>query len=89
VESEPIPKVDNWPETRLDNLVLELDGRSNYVQVEDRPSLHVFTNAITIELWFKETSFYRNSGAVNSLIRKNETAGLENFFLRFRTMDGQ
>ncbi len=68
----------------VSNRVLLLDGKSAML-VKGRPSLQEFTNAITMELWFKAASFYPNDGAVNCLLRKNVTAGAENFFLRFRT----
>jgi hypothetical protein len=42
---------------------------------------------MTLELWFKAASFYKQSGAVNSLLRKNVEAGRENFFLRFRIIE--
>jgi hypothetical protein len=69
--------------------MLQLDGQSNFMRVEDGPSLSVFTNEITMELWFKAASFYPNSGAVNCLLRKNVMAGAENFFLRFRIFNGR
>ncbi len=71
------------------NRVLSLDGQSGYVQVADSESLHSFTKAITIEVLFKASSFYPSNGSVNSVIRKNVSAGEENFFLRFRTVDGK
>ncbi|UCD51558.1 MAG: alpha/beta fold hydrolase [Phycisphaerales bacterium] len=70
------------------NRVLTLDGESDFVRVPNVPALHEFTNAITMELWFKASSFYPDTGHVNSLLRKNIWSGEENFFLRFRTMDG-
>lgn len=71
------------------NRVLNLDGQASYVRVADSESLHSFTNAMTIEAWFKASSFYTSHGNVNSIIRKNVSAGGENFFLRFRIVDGQ
>jgi proline iminopeptidase len=70
------------------NRVLELDGKTSFVQVADSPALHTFTNAITIETWFKAASFDTRPNMINSLIRKNVTAGEENFLLRFRTVAG-
>jgi hypothetical protein len=43
---------------------------------------------MTLELWFKAASFYKQSGAVNSLLRKNTDAGGD-FFLRFRIVLGK
>jgi len=71
------------------NHVLMLDGKSGGVRVSDSPSLHMITNGITLEIWCKAESFYPENGAVNSLIRKNVAEGAENFFLRFRTIQGQ
>ena len=71
------------------NRALRLDGKTASMSVPDSPSMHSLTNAITLELWFKAASFYRQSGAVNSLLRKNVEAGGENFFLRFRIMMGK
>jgi C-terminal processing protease CtpA/Prc len=71
------------------NRVLSLDGKTGYVQVADSESLHSFTNAITIEVLFKASSFYPGNGNVNSILRKNLSANAENFFLRFRTVDGK
>jgi carboxyl-terminal processing protease len=71
------------------NRVLNLDGETAYVQVLDSQSLHSFTNAITIEVLLKASSFYQDNGAVNSIIRKNVLAGEENFLLRFRIYDGK
>ncbi len=71
------------------NRALNLDGQTGYVQVADSESLHSFTNAITIEVLFKALSFYPDNGNVNSIIRKNVSANAENFFLRFRTVDGK
>jgi carboxyl-terminal processing protease len=71
------------------NRVLGLDGQSGYVQVGDSESLHSFTNAITIEVLFKASSFHPDNGNVDSVVRKNVAAGEENFLLRFRTVDGK
>jgi hypothetical protein len=71
------------------NRVLRLDGRTGYMVVADSPSLHALSNAMTLELWFQASSFYKSQGAVNSLLRKNVEAGSENFFLRFRILDGK
>jgi hypothetical protein len=69
--------------------MLELDGRSASMRVPDSASLHSLTNGLTLELWFKAASFYKQSGAVNSLLRKNTEAGGENFFVRFRIVMGK
>lgn len=71
------------------NRVLSLNGETGYVQVADSPSLHSFKNAITMEAWFKASSFYPGDGTVNSLVRKNISPGAENFLLRFRTVGGE
>jgi len=71
------------------NRALSLDGEKNYVQFMDSESFHSFTNAITIEVWFNASSFYTITGNVNSIIRKNISANAENFFLRFRIIDGK
>jgi proline iminopeptidase len=70
------------------NRVLDLDGKTSFVQVADSPSLHTFTNAITIETWFKAASLDTREGMINSLLRKNVAAGGENFLLRFRAVEG-
>jgi hypothetical protein len=59
------------------------------MRVPDSPSLHSLSNGMTLEVWFKAASFYKQSGAVNSLLRKNVEAGSENFFLRFRIIVGK
>jgi hypothetical protein len=71
------------------NRVLSLDGEGDYVHVADSQSLHSFTNAITIEVWLKASSFYAEAGYINSIIRKNIEQGIENFFLRFRNVAGK
>jgi len=71
------------------NRVLSLNGETDYVRVADSESLHSFTNAVTIEVSFKASSFYPGSFNVNSIIRKNISPGAENFFLRFRIVDGK
>ena len=71
------------------NRVLSLDGKEDCVRIADSNSLHLFTNAITIEVWFKASSFYAEDGAVNSVLRKNVAANAENFFLRFRNVAGK
>jgi len=76
------------PEESAGNRVLSLDGEGDYVLVADSESLRSFSNAITIEVWFKASSFYPENGMVNSIIRKNITAQAENFFLRFRNVAG-
>jgi hypothetical protein len=77
------------PDESAVNRVLSLDGQGDYVRVADSQSLRSFTNAITIEIWFKVLSFYPDEGNVNSIIRKNITAGAENFLLRIRNIDGK
>lgn len=69
------------------NRALNLNGTSAFVQVEDTPALHRFTNRITLEVWARADAFYPDPGSVNSIIRKNIEAGAENFFLRFRNTD--
>lgn len=71
------------------NRVLVLDGKTGSVRVPDSPSLRSFTDAITIEAWFKAASFYEGQGTVNSILRKNLAANSENFFLRFRNVNGR
>ena len=55
----------------------------------DSQSLHLFTNAITIEVWFKASSFCAGDWTANSIIRKNISPSAENFSLRFRIVDGK
>ena len=76
------------PDESAVNRVLSLDGEGDYVRIADSQSLRSFSNAITIEVWFKVSSFYPDNGMVNSVIRKNITPGAENFFLRFRNVSG-
>ena len=71
----------------ITNRVLALNGSSGCMEVADSPAFHSLSNAMTIELWFKAASFPRTAGSVSCLLRKNVTAGRENFFLRFRTTD--
>ena len=71
------------------NRVLILDGKTGGMRVPDSSALHSLTNAITLEVWFKAVAFYPEDGSVNSLIRKNVAEGAENFFLRFRTIEGK
>ena len=71
------------------NRVLRLDGKTGYMAVADSASLHSLSNAMTLELRFRAASFYESNGAVNSLLRKNVKAGAENFFLRFRIINGK
>ncbi len=71
------------------NRVLSLDGKTGFVRIADSPSLHTFTNAITMEVWFKAASFPPQEGNISSLLRKNVAAGNENFLLRFRTTEGE
>jgi hypothetical protein len=70
------------------NRVLSLDGEGDYVRIADSESLRSFSDAITIEVWFKASSFYPENGMVNSIVRKNVKANAENFFLRFRNVAG-
>jgi hypothetical protein len=70
------------------NRVLSLDGQDDYVRVADSQSLRSFSNAITIEVWLKASSFAVEDGDINSIIRKNIASGAENFLLRFRNVDG-
>lgn len=71
------------------NHVLSLDGQEDYVRIANSQSLRSFSESITIEVWFKASSFYADDGTVNSIIRKNITPGFENFFLRFRNVSGR
>jgi hypothetical protein len=71
------------------NRVLNLDGKTGGMRVPDSSTLHSLTNAITLEVWFRAVAFYPENGSVNSLIRKNVAEGEENFFLRFRTIEGE
>jgi len=70
------------------NRILSLDGDGDCVRVADSQSLQSFTEAITIEVWLKASSFYADNWAISSIIRKNVAAGAENFLLRFRNIDG-
>lgn len=76
------------PNESKGNRVLSLDGQGDCMRVADSQSLQSFTDAITIEVWLKASSFYAEDGSVNSIIRKNVIPGAENFLLRFRNMDG-
>jgi len=71
------------------NHVLSLDGQEDYVRIANSQSLRSFSESITIEVWFKASSFYADGGIVNSIIRKNIEPGAENFFLRFRNFSGR
>jgi hypothetical protein len=71
------------------NRVLSLDGQEDYLRVADSQSIRSFTNAITIEVWFKASSFHVEHSFINTIIRKNIADGLENFFLRIRNVDGR
>ena len=75
------------PDESAGNRVLSLDGGGDYVLVADSQSLHSFSDAITIEVWVKASS-YAEYGDINSIIRKNVASGAENFLLRFRDIDG-
>jgi hypothetical protein len=70
------------------NHVVRLDGQEDYLRVADSQSIRSFKNAITIEVWFKASSFYTEKNSINTIIRKNIANGVENFFLRFRNVDG-
>jgi len=70
------------------NQVLSLDGQGDCMRVADSQSLRSFSDAITIEVWLKASSFSAESGNVNSIIRKNIIPGAENFLLRFRNVNG-
>ena len=71
------------------NRVLSLDGDADSMRVADSQSLHSFTEAITIEIWFNASSFHTEDGMINSLVRKNIAPGAENFLLRFRNMNSR
>ena len=87
--SPPPPPPPMNPGSFPNNRVLSLDGKTASMRVPDSPSLHSLTNGLTLEVWFKAASFYQQSGAVNSLLRKNVEVGGENFFLRLRIMGGK
>ena len=70
------------------NRVLSLDGKTGCMRVADSQSLRSFSDAITIEVWLKASSFYAENWAISSIVRKNVTEGAENFLLRFRNMNG-
>lgn len=82
----PVAKVQTTVES-TDNWVLNLDGKTGSMRVADSQSLHSFSNAITIEVWVKASS-YAEYGDINSIIRKNVASGAENFLLRFRNIGG-
>jgi hypothetical protein len=69
------------------NRVLSLDGQDDCVRIADSQSLESFSNAITIEVWLKASSFKAESGNINSIIRKNIMPNAENFLLRFRNIN--
>ncbi|HOW65336.1 MAG TPA: S41 family peptidase [Candidatus Paceibacterota bacterium] len=71
-----------------ENRVLALDGEQSFLRVPDSPWFHAISNSITLEAWCMAQSFYPNTGSVNSIMRKNAQAGLENFFLRIRNRSG-
>ncbi len=70
------------------NRVLSLDGQGDCMRVADSQTMRSFSDAITIEIWLKASSFYAENGGINSIIRKNIISGAENFLLRFRNIDG-
>jgi carboxyl-terminal processing protease len=70
------------------NRVLDLDGSTGSMVVADPASLDSLSNALTLEVRFRAAAFASQNGAVNSLLRKNPAAGGENFFLRFRAING-
>jgi len=84
----PPAKEAQAPGQSTGNRVLSLDGQGDCMRVADSQSLQSFTEAITIEVWLKASSFYAEDGKINSVIRKNIVSGAENFLLRFRNMDG-
>jgi proline iminopeptidase len=71
------------------NQALRLNGQSDFVRVADSPSLHSFTNAITMEAWVKAASFAAEDGYINCVLRKDVSEGDEDFLLRFRTIEGR
>ncbi|HUT47518.1 MAG TPA: LamG domain-containing protein, partial [Sedimentisphaerales bacterium] len=75
------------PDKSTINRVLSLDGEGDHVRIADSQSLRSFSDAITIEVWVKASS-YAEYGDINSIIRKNIAGGAENFLLRFRNIDG-
>jgi carboxyl-terminal processing protease len=74
--AEPVP-----------NPVLLLDGKTGAMVVPDSPAFRALSNAMTLELRFRATSFYPEDGMVNSLLRKNVTPNGPTFFLRFRIVN--
>jgi hypothetical protein len=72
-----------------DNRVLSLDGKTGCVRVADSQSLRSLSDAITIEVRVKASSFCAEEGGINSIIRKNIIPGAENFLLRFRNVGGK
>jgi hypothetical protein len=76
------------PGESVGNRVLSLDGRGAYMLVADSQSLRSFSDAITLEVLLKASSFYADDWAISSIIRKNVASGAENFLLRFRNIDG-
>ena len=77
------------PDESAVNRVLSLDGDGDYVRIADSQSLHSCSDAITIEVWVKASSFYTEHKAINCIIRKNITADAENFLIRFRIFGGK
>ncbi len=86
--SSPSPAQGKAGETAV-NRVLNLDGQTSGVQVPDSESLRSLKDAITMEAWFKASSFYPDDGNVNSIVRKNVAANEENFLLRLRIARGK
>ena len=76
------------PGESADNRVLSLDGKTGCMLVADSQSLRSFSDAITIEVLVKASSFYPDDWAISSIVRKNVAAGAENFLLRFRNING-
>lgn len=88
-QSSTVSSERSTPGGAVANRVLSLNGKTDYVQVADSPSLHSFQNAITMECWFNASSFGVEHGSVNSILRKNVAQGGENFLLRFRILEGR
>jgi carboxyl-terminal processing protease len=77
-----------FPAQTQTNRVLDLDGSAGSMVVARPAYLYSLSNALTLEVRFRAAAFASQNGAVNCLLRKNPAAGGENFFLRFRAING-
>ncbi|MBN2593017.1 MAG: LamG domain-containing protein [Sedimentisphaerales bacterium] len=75
------------PDESTVSRVLSLDGKTGCMHIPDSQSLRSFSDAITMEVWLKASS-YAGYKDINSIIRKNVEEGAENFLMRFRNIDG-